>query len=262
MMNGINPLKIPEIKRSRDYRLYDFNGGRYLDLFLDGGRAVLGHKHGRSVLMMKNSLEKGLAASYPGVWDKRLKKQLKMLYPEITGVSVVFSGCLTAAGRDGSEPGAAVPVLRPFEFESLEAAGFSDAPFEVLLPLPGSGAYRVICTTGAADALPAADAVPQYIYSGLCRAAADLKLFAADAKPGVWAAFNSKLWERRGPWLYPILSGEQYAAIFDAFLKRGMLLSPDPELPSCAPYRFTMGEIKPIKEVEREFKGLSEGVSF
>ena len=66
MMSG-NKLynMMPEIRRARDYRLYDIHGRRYLDLCLDGGRALLGHKPGRVVLMMKNALEKGLSASYP-----------------------------------------------------------------------------------------------------------------------------------------------------------------------------------------------------
>ncbi|HAK45877.1 MAG TPA: hypothetical protein DCO79_08165, partial [Spirochaeta sp.] len=112
MMNGTEPRnKIPLIRRTRDYRLYDFKGGRYLDLFLDGGRALMGHKHGRAILMMKNSLEKGMAASYPGVWEGRLLKQLGLLYPEIREVSLFF------AGRDDKAPAerSKYRLFRPFE---------------------------------------------------------------------------------------------------------------------------------------------------
>jgi hypothetical protein len=41
--------------------------------------------------------------------------------------------------------------------------------------------------------------------------------------------------------------------VFSAFLGRGILISPFPDVPSCAPYRFTEGEIKPIKDIEGEF---------
>ncbi|MDC7226332.1 MAG: hypothetical protein PQJ61_06180 [Spirochaetales bacterium] len=250
--NNIINCRIPRIRRTRDYHLYDFNSRRYLDLYLDGGLALLGHKYGRAVLMMKNGLEKGLAASYPGVWEARLLKQIKLLYPEIADVVTLFAGS-----------GWGYPVFRPFEYESPAAdIQFMNTPFELQLPLPGAGTVKVLCALNACKTrLPAADPVPQYLYSGLCRAAADLKAFIAEADTSLWSAFDSPLWLRRGPWLYPHASGEDYSALFEAFLSRGILISPDPSRPSCAPYRFTKGEIKPIKEIERGFKALSGGAS-
>ena len=257
MMNGAESInRIPRIRRTRDYRLYDFNGGRFLDLCLDGGRALLCHKHGQVILMMKNALEKGLSAPYPGVWEGRLLKQLKMLYPEIAAVSVVFAGWKSEAqseaeaAADGSE----LPVFRPFEFESPSSEPrFAETPFKLLLPLPGSGMLKVICALeGCNKELPEPDSVPQYLYSGLARAAADLKAFASTVDTSVWGAFDSPLWTRRGPWLYPECSRDEYPKLFKAFISRGILLSPYYEIPSCAPYRFTDGEIKPIKVIEKD----------
>ena len=249
MMNGAESVnRLPKIRRARDYRLYDFNGGRYLDLCLDGGRALLGHRHGQSTLMMKNALEKGLAAPYPGVWEGRLLKQLKLLYPEISAVSVIFAG--SNSGKADK-----LPVFRPFEYETPATSDkFTECPYELLLPLPGSSVLRVLCSPEENEnELPEAGNIPQYLYSGLCRAAADLKAFAEDADTSAWSAFDSPLWTRRGPWLYPACSREEYPALFKAFLASGILLSPFYEIPSCAPYRFTEGEIKPIKEIEKGY---------
>lgn len=241
MMNGTYDL-IPQIRRARDYHLYDINGRRYLDCCLDGGRALLGHKPGRAILMMKNALDKGLAASYPGVYSNRLLKQLKLLNPNIAGCSVVF-GPAKASG---------LPLYRPFENDGGLIP--TDQPFKLLLPLPGSVGLSVVCAVkDCVDALPKADPVPQYLLSGLCRAAAELSAFMKTVKPGIWSAFDSPLWERKGPWLYSSVAKDRYPVLFSAFLEKGILLSPDSEMPSCAPYQFTGGEIVPIKEIEGEF---------
>ena len=82
MTNGSNiPAGLPPIKRCRDYHLYDYKGNRYLDLYLDGGRALMGHKPGKTMLPLKNSLEKGVWASYPSVYASRLDKILAKLFP-------------------------------------------------------------------------------------------------------------------------------------------------------------------------------------
>jgi hypothetical protein len=246
--SGINNFQetIPRIKRARDYHLYDFKSRRYLDLCLDGGRALLGHKHGGTVNMMKNSLEKGLAAAYPSVYEGRLLRQVRRLYP---GVTDVRAGPAGVAGK--------LPVVRPFE----DAGSPESGVFELILPLPGSGVVRVVCSTSPSGEEKTAFeqaacpgwSVPGYLLSGLCRAAADLAAFAGGVDPGVWAAFDSPLWKRSGPWLFPAFPSERYPAVFSAFLGRGILISPFPDVPSCAPYRFTEGEIKPIKDIEGEF---------
>jgi len=239
MNNGINSLssQLPVIKRARDFHLYDFSGRRYLDLCLDGGRAVLGHKAGRIVGEMKNGLEKGLAAGYPSVYSQRLLKQIQRLYPVISSLSVVFSG-----------GGLEVPVVRPFSREELPSG-----VFELILPMAGSGLVRVLCASGEGAELPLSNAVPGYLLSGLCRAAAELACFDKSSGKKAWAAFESPLWRRDGPWLYAAVPEERYPSLFNVLLAGGVIISPDYLTPSCAPCFFTEGEIAPIKEIEGDF---------
>ncbi|MBI9107992.1 MAG: hypothetical protein JEZ04_14690 [Spirochaetales bacterium] len=240
MNNGINELKacLPRIKRARDFHLYDFGGKRYLDLWLDGGRAALGHKAGKIVREMKNSLEKGLSAGYPSVYAHRLLKQVQRVYPDVAGLSVVFSGA-----------DAVLPVLRPFTGRRLPGG-----LCELVLPMAGSTCLRLVCADAASiDLLPAPDAVPVFLLSGMCRAASELAVFDETEGEKAWQAFDSPLWRRDGPWLYPEVAEDTYPALFKALLGRGVVLSPDFKTPSCAPYIFTEGEIAPIKEIEREF---------
>ena len=120
--------------------------------------------------------------------------------------------------------------------------------------MPGSGLLSLVCAAESALAgLPESITVPQFLFSGLCRAAAELVAFKKEVDPDAWKAFDSPLWNRSGPWLYPNVSAERYPALFRAFIDRGIIISVDPKIPSCAPYRFTDGEIKPIKDIERQF---------
>ena len=48
----------PLIRRARGYHLYDTGGNRYLDMYLDNGRAFLGHSPVRTITSLKNALEK------------------------------------------------------------------------------------------------------------------------------------------------------------------------------------------------------------
>ena len=240
MNNGINELsaQMPKVKRSRDFHLYDFDGRRYLDLCLDGGRAMLGHKAGKIVRDMKNGLEKGLAAGYPSVYPGRLLKQVKALHPGVSSISVVFAG----------SPGN-FQVVRPFDGAELPGE-----VFELFLPMAGSSCLRILCAAaGAEEKLPRSDALPAYLLAGLCRAAAELASFDFSPAGRSWAAFDSPLWRREGPWLHSLVDGDAYPSLFKAFLDRGVVISPDAKSPSCAPSVFTQGEIKPIKDIEREF---------
>lgn len=68
------------IKRARGSFLYTAKNIRLLDLAQDEGRALMGWRHGSSMLALKNTVEKGLWASYPSGAEYRLKKALTSLF--------------------------------------------------------------------------------------------------------------------------------------------------------------------------------------
>jgi len=72
---------IPKVLRARDFHLYLKNGKRLTDLWLDGGRAVLGHKPPRVLLELKNAAERGLFCPLPHPMERRLLKALETLFP-------------------------------------------------------------------------------------------------------------------------------------------------------------------------------------
>ncbi len=69
------------IKRARGHRLYTTEGKKVLDLSMDRGRAVLGHRPNGLSLAIKNVIERGLYARYDNIYEYRLTKELKKRFP-------------------------------------------------------------------------------------------------------------------------------------------------------------------------------------
>jgi len=74
-------LQIPHVLRARGFRLYLSNGKRLVDLWLNGGAAVLGHTSANLLRELKNTASRGLYAPFPHFTESRLLKALVKLFP-------------------------------------------------------------------------------------------------------------------------------------------------------------------------------------
>ena len=72
--------KIPEINRARGYFLYTADGKRYLDMALDWGRLIMGHRHKGYGQAMKNVIDKGIIPGFPSPYAHRLKQAVKAVF--------------------------------------------------------------------------------------------------------------------------------------------------------------------------------------
>lgn len=75
---------IPSLRRGRGYRLYAQNGKRYLDLWQQGGWAILGQASHRQLLLLKNTLSRGCLGLFPQDHHRRLFQALASIFPERT----------------------------------------------------------------------------------------------------------------------------------------------------------------------------------
>lgn len=74
---------LPEINRAREYRIYDKNGKKIIDCFLDAGRFICGHRPEKSALAIKNEVSKGSLYNYPTICAKSLDRHLKKIFPKV-----------------------------------------------------------------------------------------------------------------------------------------------------------------------------------
>ena len=70
------------VKRARGYYLYTEKKERLLDMFLCGGRAILGHKPAGVLTQYKREFEKGITCAFPTKTHTELKTALKALFPQ------------------------------------------------------------------------------------------------------------------------------------------------------------------------------------
>ncbi|MDR0400913.1 MAG: hypothetical protein LBH51_08220 [Treponema sp.] len=74
-------VPLPVVLRARGFRLYTQGGGRLVDLWQAGGRAVLGHNPAGVLRDLKNYANRGLFAPLPHSLERRLAKGLARLLP-------------------------------------------------------------------------------------------------------------------------------------------------------------------------------------
>lgn len=101
--------ELPLIRRARDYHLYTGDGRRYLDLWQDGGSAVLGHRGGRFREAFAAKASRGLLVPLPGPEHRKLLVAVARLLelPEAL-----------AFGAGGQSAGETVPARPTWIFDN------------------------------------------------------------------------------------------------------------------------------------------------
>ena len=269
---------LPQIRRARGYRLYDRAGGRYLDLFQEGGAAILGHRGASALAAMKNVLSQGLAAGLPSAWEARLTCAVARMFPAYRAVRLYSSRqrALEAASRflgtrvgpsdlldPALDPSAAArsraALWRPLLPTDVEIGGAADRPAAVLLPvLPFSvcGAPAPVCFLDELPgSVPGSDIIPGFLLAGALRALAGLgsatgrKAFAGLPLDG------TRGWKRVGPYVRAVFDRAEYPGVFAQFLRAGVLLSPEYPGPSILPGECSPGEEKLLAGLFARFPG-------
>ncbi len=268
--NNLLPL-IPILKRARGYRLYDLAGKRYLDLYQNGGRALLGHRPQGLTAVVKEVVSKGVLTDLPSVYGERLEKALKRLFPGYAAVRFFSSreralelASLHLGGKLEEEeihdpvlPGGAkkeAAYWRPLLSDSPE-----EPEAEVLFPiLPFSmgGVPEAVCFKhNPARGLPESDIISPVILAGVLRSLACLNKYHFPPWFRQDLLKSSDGWIQRGIYLRPNFSAGLYKICFFNFLKEGFLLSPGYPGPSILPAEASPGEIKKMIKLFKQNPG-------
>ena len=251
-------IKIPEINRARGYYVYTANGKRYLDMALEGGRLVMGHRQKGYAQAMKNAIDKGILPGYPSPYVYRLKQAVKAL---VGGDCFVY--LFPTEERAWEVLGSITPdpINDPIKGSPVfgnEVLELTELPVVILLPVPAAFAPGIIVS---ADELSLDyEPVSPVILAGAVRAVYNMIAFqkAADysdwEKAGLLEACGDK-WNVELPYLYSLCEPDKYEAVWDAFFEAGIILSPDYDKPSVLP---PLGELSEgmLKKLLKLFKGF------
>ena len=262
---------LPVVRRARAYHLYSVTGKRYLDLWQNGGRSLLGHRPGRLTTVLKDTLSRGLIADLPSVFGGRLIRTLKALFPDYrefrlcSAMSEALSLAGLHLGRNITADDVADPLLsvqpatetpvrlwRPL-LPELPAA-------EVLLPvLPFAvaGAPQVVCfREKPAPDLPEQQPVSAVLLAGLLRSIHELERFVMPDwfRPDLLEGCAG--WRQEQLYVIPEFDLGLYGRVFEAFLDAQVLLSPEQPYLSILPGgEISKGELGKMIGLFRRYPG-------
>jgi len=243
--------QVPTVLRARGFRLYTQGGRRLVDLWLNGGAAVLGHTPPNILRELKNTAGRGLYSPLPHFTEGRFLKALSRLFPgrsfrlyaapppELAGL---FDSCLAS-------------LWRPF-IDPASPLATADSPLFVPV-LPGIQLWRGglplgLCVVTAEsesqlEQLPPGDTLSPVLLAVAARGVYDLFASHERAKPAlprVFKALEKSPWERQGIYLSLKEKPEKdkWAALFSQFLDAGFLLPPISSHPLILPGELSDGE--------------------
>ncbi|TXT49171.1 MAG: hypothetical protein FD137_773 [Spirochaetes bacterium] len=242
--------KLPPVRRARGWRLYTEAGNRLLDMYCDGGRAVMGAKPGEQGKYAKALIDRGLASAYPSLWDARLRKALLEWVPDYP-IARFYTFERKIADQHQ-------PILRPF-FEYLpihggEKEGACPSMFWARPPVAQAWSFGILLLHADSNIefLPPEDLVPPLQLAIAARSIYDLIGFKERYNEAHWAKIDpfATTWFRRsGPWLFPKYEESAHPKVFAAALEAGILLSPEYRWPSLVPGEFDKGEAAPLAKI-------------
>ncbi len=280
-MNSYTRSPVPPIRRARSYRLYTADGRRLVDLWQDGGKALLGHTVPQLLTILKDTASRGLFAPlpYPGALQK-LERTVERLFPwgtlrvyDHTGGPTEWP--FTGLGEKGGStfpmpermidlayeeppPPSAKQTLgilwRPYLHEGPSAsipllspdlaAWAKRGPLVVQPVAPLPWPFRtslLVISHELAHRFPPSDRVSPLVLRALTRVFNDL--LAAPQRPPLNLA-EAPLWKRRGIYLTlkAPMDGPLYQRLFQDFLDLGFLLPPEQGLPVIVPGELSPGE--------------------
>ena len=246
--------QLPWVLRARDFHLYLEGGKRLLDLWLSGGRALLGHKPPRVLGELKNSSERGLFAPFPHPLERRFFKALECFFPNrifrlyedrfslcraLDEAGIKHSRLLDPAFPEQDTDANGIHLWRPF-LEKLPS---------VFIPvLPWQLGPDVLVLKRGEEEFPPGDLIPPVLLAPAVRSLYELaKIMKAQSilKFGkIERALVKSRWRRKGIYLTlkPDIEKAEYETLFKCFLEGGFLIPPSSSEPAIIPFEMSPGE--------------------
>ena len=230
------------VKRARGQYLYTQSGARLVDMYQEGGRAVLGWGAGKALTHCKNTANRGALGTFITAEQHRLHRAVHNLLPLYTQVRWYGGAAAAAAARAA----VSAELWRPWGEDARSECVWFAPPF------PWGGDTVIICCKDAAhDArLPESDLLAPPVLAGMTRALYDLAAELPRRDESLWRRHDKillKYWKRRGPYLYPLVSEKNYTNFFLHCLDCGLYISPQYKTASIVPHEASDGDFTRLK---------------
>jgi hypothetical protein len=246
---------LPPVLRARGFYLYTEGGKRLVDLWLEAGRNILGHKPPNAVKELKNSAQRGLFSPFPHPQEKRFIKALAKLFPCYAFRLYRDEASLLQALKDTGKNAPDIPRVRHVE-NGGALFPIPHSPFFVpVIPCPLGPAVLVLDKT-MENLFPPGDIIPPLLLAMAARGVYDLIALAPERVKVRYRQIEKALagpdckW--RGPGIYLYCKNqthEEWKKLWEHFLEAGFLLPPNPGEPLILPGIISPGEEKKLAEL-------------
>jgi hypothetical protein len=267
------------VRRARSCYLYTQRGKRYTDMYQEAGRAILGWEGAAARTIFKNVLNRGASGSFASEEAFRLEKAVMKLFPEVSFVrwysGEKANGLMLRVSKSYRTSPAGWPLLHPGyylwrpwsgdiprfvgDFELQEVQGPEsclEEPVKAVLFLPPFPlAHDVIIFAAlkdgglSEDKTLSSDFLSPCLLAGITRSIHDLIAELPKKGEADWSVHDTVLlrfWNRKGPYLYPKMPQEEYAAFAQTCLEAGLVISPDYDIPSIVPAKANKGDFSTL----------------
>lgn len=251
------------LRRCRDYHLYDQKGRRLLDMNLGGGRCLFGHKPRGLGSYLKRVLDQGLASAYSSVYQDRLSRFLQKQFPAYQAVFFPSPEGMEEAlqkygisSQDFYDP--ANPGLGKNQNEKKDQSDYqiyryflSEKPsaslLRLMVPYPGPGSAEIILFRQIDfPDLPSQSWVSPIVLAGLYYMLDHADIFINELTSSLRSLPENPLFKQKGPYLQALFPPQKMKYYQDKFLDNGILISDDYKTSSILPLCLSDGEFYQI----------------
>ena len=237
------------VKRARGAFLYTAKGVRLTDMYEEGGRAILGWGGCSAFTHFKNVLSRGITGSFNTDFMPRVGKAVSELLNSKRKV-YFFHTKEDAVKIAASCFDSKWVRWKPWAEDAVIWADVSCVVIEPPLPWVDDITLLAVkedaavpeTVKGVRIAAPVAAAVTRSIYDMI--AAVQIR------EEKNWFLYDpvlTKYWTRKGPYLYPKVSREDYRDFILHCLDQELVISPDYDVPSIVPFGVDRGVFSKLK---------------
>ena len=256
------------VKRARGNFLYTAKGVRLTDMFLEGGKAVLGwgSDNTSAWTVFKNILSRGLTGSYFTDFNARskaggktaLEKAVSSLLDSERKV-FIFNGRENALKAALNFSADSTSVYRPWNPVSIDWS----TPDCVILCLPLAFCDELwLCAVKeelyikTEKDFSAVSFIPSAVEAAAVRSVYDLIRALQERQEKDWFIYDKVLtryFTRKGPWLFPKVPEAEYQDFVKHCLDCSLVVSPYYTVPSVVPYKADRGVFRALEKNPFEF---------
>ncbi len=234
------------INRCRGPYLYTAKGVRLVDMYQDGGRAILGrgNGNGKYMLALKNAMAKGLTSSFSTSHKHQAEKAVLSLFSDFSHVSF-FSSQEKLNKAVESNSLQTVSIWLPFGENICEGDAI------VVIP-PFAFDVNIFILVTKKGLSVSSDTIAECIFAGLARSFYDYKQEIPNRTEQKLSLYDDVLlqyFERKTAYLIPKMNKEEYHDFVLKCIELGLLFSPIYEIPSVVPFGVNEGDLKKINNL-------------